>query len=111
MSTDPATDSPLLPPEIECALAQFLADRRTGNVQINVKDGRILGAHVTEMITPTPKQLRVTGRGKTRTPGGMVYMRGDGLPTGTGRAKRARVRQVVSRSTIRSCSIPAGLVR
>ena len=68
MSTDPATDSPLLPPEIECALAQFLADRRTGNVQINVKDGKILGAHVTEMITPTPKQLRGTGHRKARTP-------------------------------------------
>ena len=67
MSTDPATDSPLLPPEIECALAQFLADRRTGNIQINVKDGQILGAHVTEIITPKPNRPRVIGHGKVRT--------------------------------------------
>ena len=68
MSTDPATDSPLLPPEIEQALSQFLANHRTGNIQINVKDGQILGAHITEMITPRPKQPRGTGHGKARTP-------------------------------------------
>lgn len=62
------TNIPLLPPEIERALSQFLADHRTGNIQINVKDGQILGAHVTEVITPRPKQPRAKGLGEVRTP-------------------------------------------
>ena len=69
MSTGPVTSIPLLPLEIEHALSKFLANRRTGNIRVNVKDGEILGAHVTEIITPKPNrpQDRVRGRGHRET--------------------------------------------
>ena len=67
MSIGPVTNIPLLPPEIEQALSQFLANHRTGNIQVNIKDGEILGAHVTEIITPKPNRPRVIGHGKVRT--------------------------------------------
>ncbi len=35
-----------LPPESRAALARFLSERSTGNVQLNVKDGKVLGAKI-----------------------------------------------------------------
>ena len=39
-----------LPPESRAALARFLSKGRTGNVQLNVKDGKILGAKIEAMF-------------------------------------------------------------
>ncbi len=39
-----------LPPESRAALARFLSERGTGNVQLNVKDGKILGAKIEAMF-------------------------------------------------------------
>ena len=41
-------DDCLLPRELLDRLGQFLLDKRTGNMQFNIKDGQILGAQVTE---------------------------------------------------------------
>ena len=41
-------DDCLLPRQLLDRLGQFLLDKRTGNMQLNIKDGRILGAQVTE---------------------------------------------------------------
>ena len=35
-----------LPPESHAALAQFLSEGRTGNVTLNVKDGKVLGTKI-----------------------------------------------------------------
>ncbi len=35
-----------LPPESRAALVRFLSERSTGNVQLNVKDGKILGTKI-----------------------------------------------------------------
>ncbi len=35
-----------LPPESRAALARFLSERSTGNVQLNVKDGKVLGTKI-----------------------------------------------------------------
>ncbi len=35
-----------LPPESCAALARFLSEGRTGNVTLNVKDGKVLGAKI-----------------------------------------------------------------
>ncbi len=35
-----------LPPESRAALARFLSERSTGNVTLNVKDGKILGTKI-----------------------------------------------------------------
>ena len=32
-------------------IGDFLLDRRTGNVRINIKDGRILGYHTEEIVS------------------------------------------------------------
>ncbi len=58
MSTIPVTKIPLLPPEIAVALAEFLAKGRTGNVRLNVKDGKIRGAHIEEILTVTSRRAR-----------------------------------------------------
>jgi hypothetical protein len=39
-----------LPAKVEQMLKQFLLDRKTGNVRINVKDGRVLGVHLEEIV-------------------------------------------------------------
>ncbi len=39
-----------LPPESHAALAQFLSEGRTGNVTLNVKDGKILGTKIETMF-------------------------------------------------------------
>ncbi len=36
----------VLPPESRAALARFLSERSTGNVTLNVKDGKILGTKI-----------------------------------------------------------------
>ncbi len=43
-----------IPPEITMAVAKFLSEGRTGNVTLNIKDGKILGAHVNEFISVKP---------------------------------------------------------
>jgi hypothetical protein len=35
----------VLPPAIETAIRRFLVDKQTGNLQLNIKDGRILSFH------------------------------------------------------------------
>ena len=35
-----------LPPESRAALARFLSERSTGNVTLNVKEGKILGTKI-----------------------------------------------------------------
>ena len=55
------TKIPLLPPELLAdAFAEFLAKGRTGNIQLNIKDGKILGAHITEILNVK------TGRPRSR---------------------------------------------
>ena len=44
----------VIPPEITTAVAKFLAEDRTGNITLNIKDGKILGAHINEIITIKP---------------------------------------------------------
>ena len=39
-----------LPDRVAVKLAEFLLDKRTGNVVLNVKDGVIKGVHLTEII-------------------------------------------------------------
>jgi hypothetical protein len=39
----------ILPPTVETALRRFLVDKLTGNLQLNIKDGKILGFHETRM--------------------------------------------------------------
>ena len=44
--------SPAVVPEnIRDAIGQFLLDGRTGNVQLNVRDGEILGIRIEELIS------------------------------------------------------------
>ena len=40
-----------IPPEVTTAVAEFMSAGRTGNIQLNIKDGKILGAHVEEILT------------------------------------------------------------
>jgi len=40
-----------IPPEVATAVAEFLSAGRTRNIQLNIKDGKILGAHVEEFIS------------------------------------------------------------
>ncbi len=39
-----------LPPESRAALARFLSEHSTGNVTLNVKDGKVLGAKIEAMF-------------------------------------------------------------
>ena len=55
-----------LPPKIANALVEFLAKGRTGNIRLNVNDGKILGAHVTEIINCKTNRARIVGHGMTR---------------------------------------------
>ena len=43
-----------LPGQVADALRKFLSARRTGNVTLNIKDGRILAAHVSEFVSAKP---------------------------------------------------------
>ena len=40
-----------VPRAVANALRQFMAEQRTGNLQLNTKDGRILGLHVNEIVS------------------------------------------------------------
>ena len=55
-----------IPPEITTAVAKFLAEDRTGNITLNIKDGKILGAHVNEIITVRPAARPVAFNGEQR---------------------------------------------
>lgn len=39
----------VLPPELETAVRRFIVDKLTGNVQLNIRDGKILGFHENRM--------------------------------------------------------------
>ncbi len=41
----------IVPRRLTASIEKFLGDKRTGNIQINIKDGNILGAHVEEILT------------------------------------------------------------
>ena len=49
-------DGPL-PPIIMQRLRKIVVDRWTGNVQLNIKDGRVLGFHVVEIVTLPASQI------------------------------------------------------
>ena len=38
-----------IPDEIWAVLTRFMRERKTGNIKLNIKDGRILGYHVEEI--------------------------------------------------------------
>ena len=39
----------MIPDEVWRVFARFMIDRKTGNIKLNIKDGRILGYHVEEI--------------------------------------------------------------
>ena len=41
----------LLPPQIMLRLREFLLDKRTGNVRLNIRDGVILGFEIEERVS------------------------------------------------------------
>ena len=41
----------LIPLQLWCPVRKFLQDRRTGNVKLNIKDGRVMGVHLEQIIT------------------------------------------------------------
>ncbi len=45
------TRESLLPKVLDEKVRAFLVDKRTGNVQINIKDGRILGLRIEEIVS------------------------------------------------------------
>ena len=45
-------------------IEKFLRDQRTGNIRLNIKDGKILGAHVEEFVSFKP----AAGNGARRRP-------------------------------------------
>ncbi len=66
MSTHPATKPPqitgepmglfevancIVPRRLTAVIENFLRENRTGNIQLNIKDGKILGAHIEEFLT------------------------------------------------------------
>ena len=56
----------VIPPEITTAVAKFLAEDRTGNITLNIKDGKILGAHINEIISVKPATRPVAINGEQR---------------------------------------------
>lgn len=42
---------PTLPAEVYAILHRFLLDRKTGNVKLNIKEGRVLGYQVEEIVS------------------------------------------------------------
>ena len=55
-----------IPPEITMAVAKFLSEGRTGNVMLNIKDGKILSAHVNEIISMRPTEKLAAANGAER---------------------------------------------
>ncbi len=41
----------IVPRRLTAVIENFLRDNRTGNIQLNIKDGKILGAHIDEFLT------------------------------------------------------------
>lgn len=39
----------MIPDEIWAVLTRFMRERKTGNIKLNIKDGRVLGYHVEEI--------------------------------------------------------------
>ncbi len=39
-----------VPRAVASALRQFMAEQRTGNIQLNIRAGQILGMHVNEIV-------------------------------------------------------------
>ena len=39
----------MIPDEIWEVFARFMGERKTGNIKLNIKDGRILGYHIEEI--------------------------------------------------------------
>ena len=44
------TSTVAVPRAVANALRQFLAEQRTGNIQLNIRAGQILGMHVNEIV-------------------------------------------------------------
>ena len=53
----------IVPRRFTALIENFLRDNRTGNIQINIKNGEIRGLHVTEIINFGPNRPRTVGRG------------------------------------------------
>ena len=47
----------LLPAIVMQRLRKIAVDRFTGNVQLNIKDGRVLGFHVVEIVAVPASQI------------------------------------------------------
>ncbi len=56
-------DEEAIPPEVATAVADFMAASRTGNITLNIKDGKILGLHVYEIINVQKKVRPAAGNG------------------------------------------------
>ena len=41
----------IVPRRFTASIENFLRDNRTGNIQLNIKDGKILGLHIHEIIS------------------------------------------------------------
>ena len=41
----------VVPRRLTALIEKFLRDQLTGNIQLNIKDGKILGAHIEEFLT------------------------------------------------------------
>ncbi len=46
----PNTSTIAVPRPVAHALRQFMAEQRTGNIQLNIRAGQILGMHVNEIV-------------------------------------------------------------
>ena len=57
-----------VPSEVAEALQKFIEAQCTGNVTLNIKDGKILGAHVNEIISVKPADKPATINGEQRRP-------------------------------------------
>ena len=55
-----------IPPEVTTAVADFMAASRTGNITLNIKDGKILGLHVHEIINVRAAVRPAAGNGAQR---------------------------------------------
>lgn len=50
-------NSPPLPPEISQLIESFLAAKRTGQIVLDVKDGRVLGWRVQQLRSSKPARF------------------------------------------------------
>ena len=41
----------IVPRRLTASIEKFIGDNRTGNIQLNIKDGKILGLHIHEIIS------------------------------------------------------------